>query len=127
MGRGERAPCGGVSGGVRAELAQPGECYVVHDRDPDQDDWSLWQRSECGTKNIMLVSWQGEIREGSRACEEDVNEWPTSMIDIGLHKVRPENIAGMIMAARHMRDKGAWFRFARRQSERQALDTNPAR
>ena len=103
---------------MKPEDAKPGATYLVHDT--GESDWSLWQRSEDNKLNRMLVSWRGHVAAQDTPYSEPVDAWPIS-IPTAIFEVRPENVEGIIMAARHMPDAEAWYRFAWRQSERQAL------
>lgn len=84
-------------------------------RDLVDDDWSLW-RNNTAEESRRIVDWQGFVTDSTI-----VGRWTENHTARYLaYVIRPENIDSIIMAARHLTTE-QWYRFARRQSERQAL------
>ena len=99
------------------EAAKPGECYILNDL--QEKDWSLWQRSDCGQFNIMWVSWEALLMPGD-PYTESVDSWPAAdTLDLAMHAIDRGRLDGIIMAARHLPDKEAWYRFCERITQRE--------
>lgn len=96
-----------------ADLAV-GETVLIHDT--SDDDWAMFTRTAGGMANPnyrLRIAWTGQV----------LDTWPTAYWTedgalYSYYRVAPENVEAFIMAARHMNTE-QWFRFARRQSERQ--------
>lgn len=76
------------------------------------DEWSLWRRREDSLLDFMLVGWQGQIEEdyASRL------DWDPSTFEF--HYVSPDDASLLIMGARHLTAKEAWWAFAKRHVDR---------
>lgn len=101
---------------MRAQDAEPGRYYLLLEH--GYSDWSLWQRSDDNTTNIMVVDWFGRLDPVPH--EEAVSDWPQDADLYARYPVRPENVDAIIMAARHLATPEAWYAFAKRQSGRKA-------
>lgn len=77
-------------------------------------DWSLWEKIGP-SEDLMHVSWEGEIVE-----RRSDGRWVAADGRFRAYIIRPENVDTIVMAARHLPDKHAWYRFAARQAERQS-------
>ena len=91
-----------------------GECVLIHDH--IDDDWVMVERIGMGMASPnyrVRVTWTGFVPDGSPTAY-----WEEDGAIYDYYRVAPANVEAIIMAARHM-SKEQWFRFARRQSERQ--------
>lgn len=99
---------------IDPKLAPVGSHYLVFDM--QDEDWALWKQLTKKNSEI-LVDWCGGFSDQMIVS----GRWGREKSDrYRAYIVRPENVDAIIMAARHMTTE-QWYRFAWRQSERQAL------
>jgi hypothetical protein len=88
---------------------------LVHDPEDLGQEWSLWAFES--DRQRILVDWEGDVLEGEG--QSFPLGWSEPLKSRGFaYLVTEQNAMAMIMAARHMTTE-AWFRFCKRQVERQ--------